>query len=290
MAGGDDLPVVDHHCHLSPSGEGIRAAARFRAAGGTHLFLCTQNYDPGPPRTLDGYAAQFETTLELAHRVRAETGVVVYPVLAPYPIDLATVAAPLGLDAALELHCRALDLAGAWVREHRAIALGEVGWAHFPVDPEIDRRIQAAFGHALEVARDVGCPAVVHGPDLDPAGFEALARRARSIGLPAHRVIKHYTRVRWPEVDRHGVTPSYLARSDTVKSVLADPGPWFWETDFLDDPRRPGAVLDLTTVPRRAQRIRAYRPEVADRLWIPFVESVEAIYGKRPSAAEVTGP
>ncbi|EQD68457.1 TatD-related deoxyribonuclease, partial [mine drainage metagenome] len=124
MAGGDDLPVVDHHCHLSPNGEGIQAAVRFRAAGGTHLFLCTQNYEPEPPRTLEGYAAQFETTLELARRVRTETGVVVYPVLAPYPIDLANVASVLGLDRALELHCRALDLAGRLVREHRAVALG----------------------------------------------------------------------------------------------------------------------------------------------------------------------
>ncbi len=290
MPGGDDLPVVDHHCHLSPNGEGIRAAARFRLAGGTHLFLCTQNYDPEPPRTLAGYAAQFETTLDLARRVRVETGVVVYPVLAPYPIDLATVASPLGLTGALDLHCRALDLAGALVREHRAVALGEVGWAHFPIDPEVDARIQTAFDHALGVARDVGCPAVVHGPDLDPAGFSALAERARLAGLPERRVIKHYTRARWPEADRHGIPPSYLARSDTVRAVLMDPGPWFLETDFLDDPRRPGAVLDLTTVPRRAQRIRDHRPEVADRLWIPFAESVEKVYGRRPSAQEATAP
>ena len=52
-----DLPIVDHHCHLSPSGEGIRAAQRFRAAGGTHLFLTTQNYETGYParsRTIVG--------------------------------------------------------------------------------------------------------------------------------------------------------------------------------------------------------------------------------------------
>ncbi|EQD43270.1 TatD-related deoxyribonuclease, partial [mine drainage metagenome] len=92
------------------------------------------------------------------------------------------------------------------------------------------------------------------------------------------------------EEERHGITASYLARSDTVKAVLADPGPWFWETDFLDDPRRPGAVLDLTTVPRRAQRIRTHRPEVADRLWIPFADSIETVYGVRPSAHEATIP
>ncbi|MGI0156215.1 MAG: hypothetical protein ACREDE_08840, partial [Thermoplasmata archaeon] len=59
------LPVVDHHCHLSPSGEGVGAARRFHAAGGTHLFLATQNYGPGVPTSVGDYARQFETTEQL---------------------------------------------------------------------------------------------------------------------------------------------------------------------------------------------------------------------------------
>jgi TatD-related deoxyribonuclease len=286
VAGADDLPVIDHHCHLSPTGEGIGAAVRFRASGGTHLFLCTQNYESSPPCTLDGYRTQFDTTLALADRVRTECGVVVSPVLAPYPIDIAHVAAEIGLPAAVQLHRAALDLAGEFVREHRAVALGEVGWAHFSVEPEVDAAIQSAFDYAFSVARDVGCPLVVHGPQLDPVGWAQLAERAREAGVPEARVIKHYTRLRLPEADRHGVVPSYLARSETFRAALSDRGPWFLETDFLDDPRRPGAVLDLTTVPRRVQQLRRGRPDLVDRLWIPFVESVERVYGWRPSAGE----
>ncbi len=274
------LPVVDHHCHLSPSGEGIGAARRFRDAGGTHLFLATQNYLPSPPRTFDDYRVQFETTEGLARRIREEVGVVTYTVVAPYPVDLVQLAPEVGLPEALDLHLRALDLAGQWVRERRAVALGEVGRPHFPVPAEVSDAIEVAFRRALSTAREAGCPVVVHSADLAPAGFRELAERARESGLPPERVVKHYARERIAPADRASVTPSYLARRELVRAVARDPGPWFLETDFLDDPHRPGAVLDLATVPRRARALSDSSD--AETLWVPFVESVEKVYGFRP--------
>ncbi len=280
MALPPDLPVVDHHAHLSPSGEGVRAAQRFRDAGGTHLFLATQHYGGAPPRTLGDYVAQFETTFRLADEVRSRTGVVVYPVIAPYPIDLIGCAEAIGVPAAIEVQRKALDLAGRSIRDGDAVALGEVGRPHFPVSAEIADAVDQVFRHALTVAHDVGCPVVVHTSDLDPAGFAELATTARELDVPAHRVVKHYARARVDE--RSGVTPSYLARRELVREVRNDPGPWFLETDFLDDPARPGAVLDLATVPRRAQAIAEEGPEAVERLRTPFVESVHRVYGFRP--------
>jgi len=276
------LPVVDHHCHLSPSGEGVGAARRFRAAGGTHLFLATQNYSGRLPSSVDAYADQFETTLELARRVREEAGVVVYPVIAPYPVDLVEAVARLGAEAAVRLQRSALDVAGKLVRERRAVALGEVGRPHFAVAPEVERVAEEVLQYAFEVARDVHCPAVVHCGDLDPAGYRELAELARRAGLPSTKVVKHYARARRTSVERAGVVPSYLARRDLVREVEKDAPPWFLETDYLDDPRRPGAVLDLETVPRRAISAVTRDPAAAQHLWVPFVESVEQVYGWRP--------
>jgi len=281
------LPIVDHHCHLSPSGAGVDAARRFRRAGGTHLFLATQNYAAGVPRSLEGYSEQFTTTEALAQRVEAETGVTVYLVVAPYPVDLVEATAELGVGAALELHRTALDLAGRWVRERRAVALGEVGRPHFPVAPEVGEAANRALDHALAVARDSGCPVVVHSEDLDITGYRDLAERAERAGLPRERVVKHYARSRLPASERSAVTPSYLARRDLVRDVVGDPSPWFLETDFLDDPARPGAVLDLATIPRRAAAL-SETPDV-DRLWIPFVDSVEKVYGFRPEFSRAGG-
>ncbi|MCI4351425.1 MAG: TatD family hydrolase [Thermoplasmata archaeon] len=278
-----DLPVVDHHCHLSPNGEGVGAARRFRDAGGTHLFLATQNYHPGPPVTLEDYAAQFDTTEALADRIRRETGVEVYPVLAPYPIDLIGAARSLGLAAAAELQEAAMDLAGRRIEDGRAVALGEIGRPHFPVDPTVQEAADRVFVRALEVARDAGCPAVVHCADLDPDGYRELAAFTARTGFPLGRLIKHYARTALPASDRAGIVPSYLARSELVAEVESDAAPWFLETDFLDDPRRPGAVLDLATVPRRAVRRIAADPTAADRLRVPFQRSVEMVYGFTPT-------
>jgi TatD-related deoxyribonuclease len=276
------LPVVDHHCHLSPAGEGVRAASRFRSAGGTHLFLATQSYEPKVPSELEDYVRQFETTERLGRAVKDGAGVEVWLVVAPYPVDLVRAASTLGVAAALELHDRALDLAGRWVREGRAVAIGEVGWPHFPVPPDVGAACRSAFLHALEVARDVGCPAVVHSPDLDAAGWSQLDRDASAAGLPAYRLVKHYARARRSAPDGDRTVPSYLARRDLVNEVAADPGPWFLETDFLDDPARPGAVLDLATVPRRAASLARASPAAGERLAVPFVRSVERVYGFTP--------
>ena len=264
----------------------MAAAKRFHAAGGTHLFLATQNYAPDVPRSVDDYRRQFETTEGLARRIREECGVVVYPVMAPYPIDLLGAARAIGLEAALEVHRGALDLAGTWVRERRAVALGEVGRAHFPVSETEARAIDAAFLHAFEVARDVDCPVVVHSADLDAAGFAELSERARAVGLAPSKVVKHYARERRTSAELHGVAPSYVARRELVRAVVSDPAPWFLETDFLDDPHRPGAVLDLETVPRRARAIAESPDGSPDRLFVPFVESVERVYGWRPEVRE----
>lgn len=274
--------MVDHHCHLSPKGDGVRAVERFRAAGGTHLFLATQNYDDSVPLDLAAYERQFETTCRLAERAFEEVGVRAYPVLAPYPIDLVGSSARLGAAAALDLYRSALDLAGRYIRGQRAVAIGEVGRPHFPVEETVTAIVEPAFRHALEVARDVDCPVVVHSADLTPEGFLELAERAREVGLRPERVVKHYTRTRVDPQVSGGVVPSYLARRELVREVVRSSPPWFLETDYLDDPKRPGAVLDITTVPRRAAAIAEDPTLGPELLWVPFVESVDRVYGWHP--------
>lgn len=288
MAIPPDLPVVDHHCHLAPSGEGIAAAQRFRDAGGSHLFLATQNYAAGVPTTLEAYREQFATTEALGRRVQEATGVVVYPVLAPYPIDLIAAAERLGLAAARDLQFQAIDLAAHRVQEHAAVALGEVGRAHFPVPAPVASAIEEVFVRALEAARDAGCPAVVHSEDLDADGYRSLAALATRASLPPGRMVKHYARTVVPVADRKDIVPSFLARRELTVRSLDEPAPWFWETDFLDDPRRPGAVLDLATVPRRAAAI-ATDPGRIERLRIPFQRSIQQVYGFTPTVDRARG-
>lgn len=287
MALPPELPIVDHHCHLSPTGDGLAAVERFRAAGGTHLFLATQSYGAGPPATLDGYREQFETTLSLARRAEAEQGVTVYVVVAPFPVDLLPLSERLGLAPAVALLEAALELSGRWVVEQRAVALGEIGRPHFEVPEPLVEPSDRLFRKALEVARDAGCPAVVHSEDLDASGYRGIAELARSVGFPIARLVKHYARA--IASGDSGIVPSYLAQRSLASESLRSPAPFFWETDYLDDPARPGAVLDLATVPRRARQAVDADPSAAERLRVPFESSVRSVYGFTPVVARGDG-
>jgi TatD-related deoxyribonuclease len=276
-------PIVDHHCHLSDRPEAIDAARRFERAGGTHLFLATQRYAGAPLRSADDYRRQFETTEAIARRVEGSTGLRVYCVVAPFPPDLVDLARDVGLAEAERVHEGALRLAGQWAADHRIVALGEVGRPHFPVPPDVSAASERLFLTALTVARDAGVPAVVHSEDLDPAGYGGLATLAARAGLALPRLVKHYARHYAPPPERHGVTPSFLATRPLASASLADPGPWFWETDYLDDPARPGAVLDLATIPRRVGQLLGSGSAAVERLHIPFERSFEAVYGFTPT-------
>ncbi len=280
------LPIVDHHCHLAPSGDGLRAVERFVAHGGTDLFVATQAYEPRVPLSVDDYRRQFETTIDLVGRIRNETSARAYAVVAPYPVDLVRAAGEVGLPAAVELHEASLELAGRLIRDRRAVALGEVGWPHFPIAPELSDAARRLFRRALGVARESACPVVVHADDLDGAGYRELAREAAAAGVPPGKVVKHYVREATGPDLAQGIGRSYLARRATTRAALGEAPPWFLETDYLDDPTRPGAVLDLATVPRRAREIADDPRGGSDRLWVPFVDSVEQVYGFRPGSGE----
>jgi TatD-related deoxyribonuclease len=279
------LPIVDHHAHLREGPSALRAARAFAEAGGTHLFLATQNYAPRPPRTLEDYRAQFETTQRIATAVRREVGLEVFCTVAPYPIDLVHVQEEIGLAKAEALQVSALELAAREVRERRAVAIGEVGRAHFPVPPPVKEALERILREALRVCREIGCPAVLHTEDLDGPGYQGLARMAREAGLDPRRVVKHYAKGGVPPADRGGLTPSYLAKREVVKQAMSEPGPWFLETDFLDDPSRPGMALPLETVPRRVRQQSGLGPRDAGGApwWrpfeIPFVQAPRTVYG-----------
>jgi TatD-related deoxyribonuclease len=251
------------------------------------LMLATQNYTAAVPRSLDDYRDQFDTTRRLADAIRSQTEVEVKCVVAPYPIDLVHAAPLIGLSAAVALQEEALELAGREVREQRAVALGEVGTPHFPVGEDIQAACNRVLDYAFSVARGADCPVVVHSAELDGPGYRSLAERGSRAGVRPGRIVKHYARSALPAAERSGIVPSYLARRTLVDQVTEGDGPWFLETDFLDDPARPGAVLDLATVPRRALAIASKGPDAAERLQIPFVASFREVYGWTP---EVSGP
>jgi len=246
------MAIFDNHFHLRPTGLGVVAAKQFEKAGGTALMLTHSPYEDIPIRRAEDYGIAYARTLDLARQVREQTGLKVFVALGPYPVDLLPLREALGLVAAAEVLRRGVDLAGRHVARGEAVAIGEVGRPHFPVDADTWRASNEIMGHAMEVARDRGCAVILHTEDPTRDTFREFAAMADTSRLPRSRVVKHHSTPLTRREDNQGIVPSILAKEDLlVEAVKGDP--FFLETDYIDDPRRPGAVLGSATVPKKTR-------------------------------------
>lgn len=266
-------PVLDNHLHLHPDGEGVAAAETFARAGGTHLLVVNRPSWHLVDDVADAGAFRetFERTVELVEGAssvlpgRAWAVLGVHPVLLPRLVSEGA----WSVAEAAALVRAGLDLAAAFVDEGRALAL-KSGRPHFPVDDAVRDASNEAIRHACTLAADAGCAVQLHTEDSED--LTDVAALAEDAGLDPARVVKHYA-----SGPVAGVTPSVIARPDPIRAAREAAGPFLMETDFLDDPARPGAVLGPKTVPRRCRELAAAgHTEALERA---HVETPARVYG-----------
>jgi len=251
-----DIPILDNHVHLDPfKGRHVEAVKDFEKLGGTHLIISHMPYEERPVKDIDDFRACYDITIALKDRVNAETNVRAHATVGPYPAELIELEKIHGLQRAKEIMMEALGLAGDYVREGRALAIGEVGRPHFPVSPEIWDASNEIMSHAMRIAKETECAIVLHTESASPEIMGELAEMARKVGLDTARVVKHYCAPFVLPEENHGLMPSVLASKDAIDKALGKGLRFLMETDFLDDPRRPGAVLNITTVPKRTNQL-----------------------------------
>lgn len=256
-----DLPVLDQHMHLDPRGERAEAVKAFERAGGTHILLVHKPYAGTPPRDEDEHREAMATTLALADEAREATDVVVHVVAGPHPAELTQLlSAGDSLDEATEAYRAGLAVARELYEEGKTVAIGEIGRPHYEVEAEVMDRANELFREALGICGEVGAPAVLHTEAGDPATFEEWATWADQAGLDRTKVVKHFSPPLVTRQENHGIVPSLVASEDTLRDALERSNRFFMETDYMDDPDRPGAVLGPKLVPRRTQQL--YEKEI----------------------------
>jgi len=249
------MPIFDNHVHLHPQGRHVEAVKEFSAAGGTHLILCHLPYESVPIGTENDFAESYQITLQLAERCRRETQVGIDVTVGPYPVLLLDLAKEHGLARAVEIMKGGMEIAQRMVLDGKAVGIGEIGRPHFPVDAPIMEASNEIMRYGMQLAKEAGCPAVLHTESPTPATMEELGRMADSVSLPRDRVVKHYCPPLVLDEENHGLFPSVLASKGASMEAVSKGTRFMLETDFLDDPRRPGAVLHITTVPKRTRAL-----------------------------------
>ena len=247
------LPAYDNHLHLSPSGRNIDALKEFKAAGGTGLTLVTLPYPEVMISDGTDFMRSFEITLSLAEKGREMTGLDINVSVGPYPVLLIPLAERFGLERAERMMIKGMEDAASLVADGKANSLGEIGRPHFPVD---DQRIMDASNRILlrgmELAHEVDCPVIIHC-ESEPYTDGSLADMARQAGLDPGKVIKHSSPPWVMEEETHGVMPSIPASRSLIREALSKSGRFMIETDFIDDPNKPNAIMAVTSVPKRVK-------------------------------------
>ena len=272
-------PIFDNHMHLQPSGRGVGALLDFSKAGGTHAILCHMPYREVAISTGEDFSRSYDITLSLADRANAETGVKVFPAVGPYPVLLIGLTERFGMPRAVEVMREGLERAQKLVLERKAVAIGEIGRPHFPVPPEIWEASNGIMLYGMQLAKEAGCPVVLHTESGTPEVMLDLARIADRAGLDRGRAIKHYSPPLVLEEENHGLFPSVLASKPAVTEALSKGTRFVMETDFMDEPSRPGAVMDIKTVPKRTNAYLSSGQMTEDQAWAIHKENPERLYG-----------
>ena len=277
-----NVPILDNHVHLEPvRGRNVDAVKDFASHGGTHLIVSHLPYEEIPVRSADDFRRGFEATIATVERVNAETEVKAFATVGPYPVELLELAATHGLAKAKEIMLEAMEIAAEFVRNGDALAIGEVGRPHFEVSPEILLASNEILFHGMRLAREVDCAIVLHTESALPAGMKGLAEMADRAGLDRGRVVKHYCGPLIRQDENFGLMPSVLASRENVEAALSKGLRFMMETDFLDDPRRPGAVLAITTVPKRTHQLIEKKQLRLDDAYQIHYDNARMTYGPR---------
>jgi TatD-related deoxyribonuclease len=246
------VPILDNHLHLEPfRGANVDSVRDFERHGGTHIIISHLPYEEVHVRSAEDFRKSFDLTIAVKERVNKETGVKAYATVGPYPVELMVLEKIHGLGKAIEIMMEGMDIAAEYVREGKALAIGEVGRPHFPVSTELWVASNEILQYAMVLAKETGCAIVLHTEHATPESMKQLAEMANRAGLERGKVVKHYAPPLIRPIENFGLMPSVLAGKDAIKEALGKGTRFLMETDFLDDPRRPGAVLAISTVPKR---------------------------------------
>ncbi|KPK17940.1 MAG: metal-dependent hydrolase [Nitrospira bacterium SG8_3] len=274
-----EFPIMDDHMHLQSNGQNVEAVKEFHRAGGTHLIvthLPHKGYHISKP---EDWRAQFDVTVQLAEQARKLTEVTIFVVLGPYPVQLVRMSEHMPLEKGVDIMIAGMDIAADYVNEGKAIALGEIGRPHFPVSKELIEASNGIMKYGMEKAKELRCAVVLHTEGGTHEVCRELAEIANSAGLHLDKVVKHFSGPIIRESENHGLFPSVLASRSNVEKAISQGNRFMLETDYLDDPRRPGAVLGIKTVPKRTKTFLETGLFSEEDVWAIHKDYPEKVYG-----------
>lgn len=268
----------DNHLHLRRDGRFLDAVREFQNAGGTHFNLCQY------PMTAivlkeKSYQSCYEETLRMAEEIRTTIQVGVFVVVGPYPVDLLPLQETFGREAAISIMKKGMDDAAVLCEEKNCIAIGEIGRPHFPVSQQLIQDSNDILLYGMQKAKDVGVPVVLHTETTTPSQCKELVEMGKKVGLKPEKIIKHFAPPLISSTENYGLIPSVLASRKNIIEAVGKGTRFLMETDYIDDLRRPGAVLAPKNVPKLTKRLIQENIMSEQQAYTIHVTNPQKIYG-----------
>ena len=270
--------ILDNHMHLRRDGRYIEAVKEFKKAGGTHLILCHMPM-VGEVLRNKSYMPSYQKTLDMAEEVSDATNIKIFVTVGPYPADYIALSKKFGREKAKEIMFKGMEEARHLCNEGKAIAIGEIGRPHFEVDKQAWDDSNEIMAYGMKLAKEAGVAVVLHTESMGSDGFDGLAEMADRAGIERGKVVKHFSPPLIAREENHGIFPSVLATEKAIREAIKKGNRFFMETDYIDDPRRPGAVLGLKTVPKRVKKLMAEGVMDEEDVYKIHKENAEQVYG-----------
>ncbi|APX96153.1 TatD family hydrolase [Natronorubrum daqingense] len=270
----EETPVLDNHLHLDPDNHrGIDAVRDFARVGGTHLLVVNKpSWHLGvEAETGEDFREVFERTIEVVDEADEELEGRAWPVLGVHPGLVSRLVDERGFtpEDARDLMRAGIDAAAEYVESGDALAL-KSGRPHYEVDDAVWEASNAVMRHAFERGADLECAVQLHAEASEE--MTEVAEWAEDAGLSRHKVVKHYAGGRL-----EGPIPSVMCDKGRLETAVERGEPFLMETDYIDDPDRPGAVLGPKTVPRRVAWL--LENGHAEAVRNAHVETPDLVYG-----------
>ncbi len=252
-------PILDQHIHLDRNNRFLEAINEFVISGGTAINLVHKPDFSNLPKSPSDYREVYQNTLQMAEEVRDKFGITVSVILGPHPVAWEHQIHTMGLEKSTSLHLQAVKIALEYISSGDAICLGEVGRPHYPVSDEIWKASNNLLLEIMKLAAEAKTSIQLHVEDNGEKTYSDLAILCDKAKLSRHLAIRHYAPPDISEEFTHGLSATVSvgkgSLSKIVETLPRSNSYWGMETDFLDDAKRPGAVLGPKTIAKRTQQL-----------------------------------
>lgn len=243
---------ADAHSHSNPiNGLGSeQISKKFKESGGwfvAFVMLPSWDYVRRLPSSLEDYEKILDLFIKDCKKAKG-TGIKVNCFAGLHPAEIDKLIES-GMEAARveRLALSIVEHLGKLCSNNIIDGIGEVGRPHYKVKVETAIVSEAVLERALEISKDLGCKVQLHLENMK--GFTALniKKLIGRIGVNEEKVLIHHTTLNvLIEAQELGIWSTYPGIKEGLEAMFKSLKKFdkiLIESDFIDDPKRPGRVL-----------------------------------------------